>query len=47
MCGKPRRPVGIRTVPQGDGPRTGEGVFPGEVIEVRISIYRSILIWNR
>lgn len=29
-----RRPVGIRTVPRVDGPRTGEGLFPGEIIEV-------------
>lgn len=29
-----RRPVGIRTVPMVHGPRTGEGLFPGEVVEV-------------
>jgi len=29
-----RRPVGIRTVPRVDGPRTGEGLYPGEIIEV-------------
>ena len=29
-----RRPVGIRSVPHVDGPRTGEGLFPGDVIEV-------------
>ena len=29
-----KRPLGIRSVPAVDGPRTGEGVFPCEVIEV-------------
>lgn len=29
-----RRPVGIRTLPRVDGPRTGEGLFPGEFVEV-------------
>mmetsp|Transcript_1578 Transcript_1578/g.2529 ORF Transcript_1578/g.2529 Transcript_1578/m.2529 type:complete len:856 (+) Transcript_1578:141-2708(+) len=29
-----KRPLGIRSVPAVDGPRTGEGVFPGEVVEV-------------
>ena len=28
-----KQPLGIRTVPAVDGPRTGEGVFPGEVVE--------------
>lgn len=29
-----RRPVGIRSVPDVDGPRTGEGLFAGEIIEI-------------
>ncbi len=29
-----RRLVGIRSLPRVDGPRTGEGLFPGEVVEV-------------
>lgn len=32
--GMQRKPVGIRSLPIADGPRTGEGVFPGEVVEV-------------
>eukprot|EP01036_Dinobryon_divergens_P026370 gene26370-35008_t len=28
-----KQPLGIRTVPAVNGPRTGEGVFPGEVVE--------------
>ena len=30
----PRRPLGVRTLPFVDGPRTNEGIFPGEVIEI-------------
>ncbi len=29
-----RRPVGVRSLPTSDAPRTGEGLFPGEVVEV-------------
>lgn len=32
--GKSRRPLGIRSVPCVDGPRTGEGVYCGEVLEI-------------
>jgi hypothetical protein len=31
-----RRPVGIRSVPDADGPRTGEGLFAGDIVEVSI-----------
>jgi hypothetical protein len=33
-----RRPVGIRSVPHVDGPRTGEGLFPGDIVEIAQSI---------
>lgn len=26
--------IGIRTIPEFSGPRTGEGLYPGEVVEV-------------
>lgn len=29
-----RRPVGIRTLPYVLGPRTGEGLFPGDIVEI-------------
>jgi hypothetical protein len=32
--GRARLPVGIRTIPELNGPRTGEGVYPGEIFEV-------------
>lgn len=33
-AGQQRRPVGIRTLPYVYGPRTGEGLFPGDVLEI-------------
>lgn len=33
-AGQQRRPVGIRTLPYVYGPRTGEGLFPGDVVEI-------------
>lgn len=34
---------GIRTIPEFTGPRTGEGLYPGEVFEVvyRFNVYDS------
>jgi hypothetical protein len=37
--GAQRRPVGIRTLPNVEGPRTGEGLFPGDVVEIVQSIH--------
>lgn len=36
----PRNPVGIRTLPFTDAPRTNEGIYPGEVVEI-VQIYKS------
>lgn len=30
-----RKPVGIRTLPIVDGPRTGEGLYPGDIVEIQ------------
>jgi hypothetical protein len=39
-----RRPVGIRSVPDVDGPRTGEGLFAGDIVEVSIQWYVLVLV---
>lgn len=36
-----RRPVGIRTLPFVHGPRTGEGLFPGDIVEIVQTINES------
>lgn len=33
-AGAQRRPVGIRTLPLVNGPRTGDGLYPGDIVEV-------------
>ncbi len=37
VAGAQRRPVGIRTLPMINGPRSGEGLYPGDVVEVSVS----------
>ncbi|KAJ1414438.1 hypothetical protein B484DRAFT_454835 [Ochromonadaceae sp. CCMP2298] len=32
--GQPRKPLAIRSLPDDDGPRRRDGIFPGEVVEV-------------